>query len=120
MTTGAALGALLALLLGMGVHWLRSGQARRARRIHLVVRHGGDLLKARTQGPGRLRHADVVPTMRVRRHPYVRGIAWVVIWSAFGLALGYESAARLNASDLGTINGAASAAARQRVREQNW
>jgi capsular polysaccharide biosynthesis protein len=99
LTTGAALGALLALLLGMGVQWLRSGRARRARRIQLVVRHGGGLLKARTQ-PG-MWTADVVPTIRVRRHPYVRGISWVVILSALGLALGYESATRLNASDLG-------------------
>jgi capsular polysaccharide biosynthesis protein len=99
LTSGAALGALLALGLGMGVQRLRSGRSRQARRIQLVVRQGGALRKARTQ-PGSFA-AGAAPTIRRRRHPYLRATAWVVTLSAFGLVLGYGSATKLNASDIG-------------------
>ena len=46
LTSGAALGALVAVLLGIGVQRLRAGRVTQARRIQLVVRHGGALLKA--------------------------------------------------------------------------
>jgi hypothetical protein len=41
LTSGAALGGLVGLLLGIGGQRLRAGRTRGARRIQLVVRHGG-------------------------------------------------------------------------------
>jgi capsular polysaccharide biosynthesis protein len=96
LTSGAALGALVAVLLGIGVQRLRAGRAVRARRIQLVVRHGGALLKARP-----LPAADAAPVRRHRIHRAVRGTALVVTISLLGLALGYAGATRLDSHDLG-------------------
>jgi hypothetical protein len=98
LTSGAALGALVAVLLGIGVQRLRAVRVRQTRRIQLVVRHSGSLLRARTLPGWGAVHA--APTVRVRRHPYVRGIAVTVIFSLLGLAVGYEGATRLNSHDL--------------------
>jgi capsular polysaccharide biosynthesis protein len=95
LTSGAALGALLAVLLSMGLQRLRAGRVRHARRIQLVVRQGGALLKAP------LTSVAAVPASRLRRHPALRAVSIVVTVSLLGLGLGYGIATRLDTRDLG-------------------
>jgi capsular polysaccharide biosynthesis protein len=96
LTSGAALGALVAVLLGIGFQRLRAGRVRQVRRIQLVVRQGSALLKARG-----LPAVDAAPASRFQRHPALRAITIVVTVSLVGLGLGYAGATRLDSGDLG-------------------
>ena len=99
LTSGAALGGLLGLALGIVAQWLRAGRSRSARRIQVVVRQAAGPMRPRTKaGTPAVGAAAMV---LARRHPVLRGLTWTITLSLLGLALGYSAATKLDSRDTG-------------------